>query len=79
MCLKVGVREISQSLNAVADADSLRKAFLSSPEKPGPKVIANDEQGDPLYEDVGLTPKLVALTRRYRRELDPAAAAQVSR
>jgi hypothetical protein len=51
---------------------ALQEVAAAIPYVPGQKVIANDEQGDPLYEDVGLTPRLVALTRRYRRELDPA-------
>ena len=53
---------------------ALQEVAACIPYVPGPRVIANDEQGDPLYEDVGLTPKLVELTRRYRRKLDPAAA-----
>jgi hypothetical protein len=55
-------------------AAALQEVAACIPYVPGQKVIANDEQGDPLYEDVGLTPKLVELTRRYRRKLDPAAA-----
>ena len=51
---------------------ALQEVAACIPYEPGQKVIANDEQGDPLYEDVGLMPRLVALTRRYRRELDPA-------
>jgi hypothetical protein len=52
---------------------ALQEVAACIPYIPGQKVIANDEQGDPLYEDVGLTPRLVALTRRYRRELEPAS------
>lgn len=36
---------------------------------PGKKVVGEDEFGDPLYEDVGLTPKFEALARKYY--LDP--------
>jgi hypothetical protein len=32
---------------------------------PGKKVVAEDEFGDPLYEDMGLTPKFEALSRQY--------------
>jgi hypothetical protein len=53
---------------------ALQEIAACMPYVPGQKVIANDEQGDPLYEDVGLTPRLEELTRRYRRKLDPAAA-----
>ena len=53
---------------------ALQEVAACIPYVPGQKVIAHDEQGDPLYEDVGLTPMLVELTRRYRRKLDPATA-----
>lgn len=33
------------------------------------KVVALDEQGDPLYEDIGPTPRFLALSRKYLREL----------
>ena len=32
---------------------------------PGKKIIAEDEFGDPLYEDIGLTPKFEELVRKY--------------
>jgi len=31
----------------------------------GSRVVAQDEEGDPLYEDVGPTPRYLALTRKY--------------
>ena len=31
----------------------------------GNTVIAQDEEGDPLYEDVGPTPRYLALTRKH--------------
>lgn len=31
----------------------------------GNRVIAQDEEGDPLYEDVGQTPRYLALTRKH--------------
>ena len=31
----------------------------------GQKVIATDDHGDPIYEDAGLTPKLLNLTRKH--------------
>ena len=39
------------------------------PYKPGKKVISQDEQGDPLYEDVGLSPRYMDLTRKYKKKL----------
>ncbi len=32
---------------------------------PGKKVIAEDEFNDPIYEDIGLTPKFEELTKKY--------------
>lgn len=39
------------------------------PYRPGDKVIENDEFGDPIFEDVGLTPRYVALVRAQRDKL----------
>jgi hypothetical protein len=39
------------------------------PYVPGERVIATDEQGDPLYEDVGPTPRFMELARAHRRRL----------
>lgn len=35
----------------------------------GSRVIAHDEQGDPIYEDVGLTPRYLELTRLHAERL----------
>ena len=47
--------------------DEIEEAF---PYIQGPKVIANDEFGDPVYEDIGLTPKFEQLTKKYSSELE---------
>jgi hypothetical protein len=39
------------------------------PYERGPKVISRDDHGDPVYEDVGLTPRFVELTRKYKKDL----------
>ena len=39
------------------------------PYHPGTKVISRDEQGDPIYEDIGPTPQYLVLTRKYREQL----------
>ncbi|MBI3899894.1 MAG: type 1 pili tip component [Gammaproteobacteria bacterium] len=39
------------------------------PYVPGHRVIAEDDHNDPIYEDTGPTPRLVALARKYEREL----------
>lgn len=39
----------------------------------GKKVISTDDQGDPVYEDAGLTPKFIELTRKHRKQLEADA------
>ncbi len=51
---------------------ALQEVAACIPYVPGQQGISNDEHGDPLYEDVGLTPRLVELTRQYRRKLETA-------
>lgn len=36
----------------------------------GSKVIAEDEQGDPIYEDVGATPRFLELSREHLERLE---------
>ena len=33
------------------------------------KVIAENEFGDPVYEDTGLTHRFIEITRKYQRQL----------
>lgn len=40
------------------------------PYKQGNKIVSVDELGDPLYEDVGLTPKYLQLRHQFARNLD---------
>lgn len=51
---------ISQLL--VAALDEVERQM---PYKPGNKVVALDEMGDPLYEDVGLTPRYQRLRQQH--------------
>jgi hypothetical protein len=46
--------------------DEVEQAF---PYRPGERVIAEDENGDPIYEDVGPTPRFLELTRKHAAEL----------
>ena len=39
------------------------------PYERGPKVISRDDYGDPVYEDVGLTPRFIELSRKFKKEL----------
>ena len=54
-------------------ADLLRAGLdeigAAMPYERGPKIISHDDQGDPLYEDIGLTPRFVDLTRKYKKSL----------
>jgi hypothetical protein len=49
-----------------AALDDLASGF---PYVAGEKVIAKDEDGFPMYEDVGLTPKFLQLSRKHLQEL----------
>ena len=53
-----------------AALDELEAAL---PYRPGDRVIAEDDHGDPIYEDVGPTPRFQRLTQRYSRLLEQDA------
>lgn len=44
---------------------ALEAIETSLPYVRGNQVIATDEQGDPIYEDVGPTPRFLALSRKH--------------
>jgi hypothetical protein len=52
---------------------ALHEVAASMPYVQGGKVISSDEQGDPLYEDVGLTPRFTELTRQFKKKLEAEA------
>ncbi|MDB6046218.1 MAG: hypothetical protein JWM63_4769 [Gammaproteobacteria bacterium] len=49
---------------------ALQEIETSMPYVAGRKVISSDEQGDPIYEDIGLTPRFMELTRKNRKKLE---------
>jgi hypothetical protein len=49
---------------------ALAEVGTAMPYVQGKRVISTDEQGDPVYEDAGLTPRFVELTRRNRKRLE---------
>ncbi len=51
---------------------ALKELAAAMPYVAGKRVISTDEQGDPIYEDVGPTPRFMALTRAHRRSLEAA-------
>ncbi|PSS49019.1 pilin assembly protein [Pseudomonas sp. BBP2017] len=48
---------------------ALEELEASFPYIQGQQVIATDEEGDPLYEDIGPTPRFLALSRRYLQDM----------
>jgi hypothetical protein len=46
---------------------ALDEIEIALPYVPGKTVVAEDELGDPDYEDIGLTPRFVELTKKYAR------------
>jgi len=61
-------RNIEELLGELIGA-ALEELEASLPYVKGSQVVATDEQGDPLYEDIGPTPRFLALSRKYLREL----------
>jgi hypothetical protein len=51
---------------------ALREVAAAMPYVAGERIISTDEQGDPVYEDVGPTPRFMELARKHRRELENA-------
>jgi len=55
---------------------ALEELEASFPYIKGQQVIATDEEGDPLYEDIGPTPRFLALSRQHLHDLSAAAGKQ---
>ena len=51
-------------------AAALERLEAAIPYVPGDKVIREDEFGDPVYEDKGLTPEFLDLVRKYRKQFE---------
>jgi hypothetical protein len=52
---------------------ALAEIAAAMPYVAGQRVIASDEQGDPVYEDIGPTPRFMQLMRAQRARLEAAA------
>ena len=52
---------------------ALDEIAAAMPYERGPKVISRDDHGDPVYEDIGLTPRFVELTRKFKKKLEVPA------
>jgi hypothetical protein len=62
----LAIDEAITDLLAVALAD----AQAAMPYVAGDTVIREDDHGDPVYEDVGLTPKFLELVRKHSHDLE---------
>lgn len=69
---RVGEERIITDLLSAA-LDELAAAL---PYRQGERVIREDDQGDPIYEDVGPTPRFQRLTQYYTRLLEEDAEAR---
>jgi hypothetical protein len=52
---------------------ALDEIAAAMPYEKGRKIISRDDHGDPVYEDVGLTPRFVELTRKHKKTLESGA------
>ena len=55
-------------------AAALKEVAAAMPYVAGERVISTDEQGDPVYEDIGPTPRFMELSRTHRRRLEAGGA-----
>jgi hypothetical protein len=58
-------QQILQDLLTLA----LDKVEAGMPYIKGTKVVGTDEEGDPIYEDIGKTPAFLALTQKHHARL----------
>ena len=49
---------------------ALHEVAAAMPYVAGKKVISTDDQGDPVFEDTGMTPRFAQLTRTYKKKLE---------
>lgn len=61
-------RPVEQLITDLLSA-ALREIEEEMPYIKGNKVVAEDEKGDPIYEDTGPTPRFLELTRKHLAQL----------
>ncbi|MBM7059895.1 pilin assembly protein [Pseudomonas sp. UL073] len=61
-------RNVDELLSELVSS-ALEELETSLPYVKGSQVVATDEMGDPLYEDIGPTPRFLALSRKYLHQL----------
>ena len=59
----------AESLLAELVGAALEEVEAAFPYVQGHEVIATDEEGDPVYQDVGATPRFLALARQHLEAL----------
>ncbi len=59
---------IAELLSAALDELEAGMAYVA-----GPRVVAEDEEGNPVYEDIGPTPRFLALSRKHLQALEAQA------
>jgi len=62
-------QSVEQIINGLLSA-ALAELKESLPYKAGNKSVAVDEMGDPIYEDLGLTPKFIKLAKKHKHSLE---------
>jgi len=62
------LRSIEGLLGELVGA-ALEELAASLPYVKGSRIIATDEQGEPVYEDIGATPLFLALTHKHMETL----------
>lgn len=58
-------RIVTDLLSAAID-----EVEAAMPYVPGERVIREDDHGDPVYEDTGLTPRFLELVRKHRERIE---------
>ena len=53
-------------------SSALNEVTSSFPYIEGKEVVARDEEGDPMYADIGPTPKFLTLTRKHLKQIHEA-------
>lgn len=62
-------RSVEQLISELLTA-ALKELAAAMPYVAGSRIISTDEQGDPVYEDIGPTPRFMELARLHRRALE---------
>ena len=55
-------------------SEALDEVETAMPYVAGEKVIREDDHGDPVYEDVGMTPRFLELVRQERQHIESGDA-----